>query len=191
MDQDNNQHEHEQEVLEPEAAETESVETSDEAGADFENKTREELLEDVKRLAHMADDYKTRYLRAQADFDNFRRRSRQEKEEFATYANVKILEELLPVLDTFDMALKTQEGSDVKMLLAGIEMVHRQLITTLGNYGLQEIGAVGQPFDPNLHEGIMQVESGDHPANTVVEELRKGYKVKDKVVRPSMVKVSQ
>ncbi|MCX7570809.1 nucleotide exchange factor GrpE [Tumebacillus sp. DT12] len=191
MDQDNNQHEHEQEVLEPEAAETESVETSDEAGADFENKTREELLEDVKRLAHMADDYKTRYLRAQADFDNFRRRSRQEKEEFATYANVKILEELLPVLDTFDMALKTQEGSDVKMLLAGIEMVHRQLITTLGNYGLQEIGAVGQPFDPNLHEGIMQVESAEHPANTVVEELRKGYKVKDKVVRPSMVKVSQ
>lgn len=191
MDQDNNQHEHEQEVPEPEAAETESVETSDEAGADFENKTREELLEDVKRLAHMADDYKTRYLRAQADFDNFRRRSRQEKEEFATYANVKILEELLPVLDTFDMALKTQEGSDVKMLLAGIEMVHRQLITTLGNYGLQEIGAVGQPFDPNLHEGIMQVESAEHPANTVVEELRKGYKVKDKVVRPSMVKVSQ
>ena len=189
MDQDNTNRD---EAVEAEAAETaETTETVEETGAEYENKTREELIEDVKRLAALADEYKTSYLRAQADFDNFRRRSRQEKEEFATYANVKILEELLPVLDTFDMALKTQEGSDVKMLLAGIEMVHRQLITTLNNYGLQEISAVGQPFDPNLHEGIMQVESEEHPANTVVEELRKGYKVKDKVVRPSMVKVSQ
>ncbi|MGZ4134629.1 MAG: nucleotide exchange factor GrpE [Tumebacillaceae bacterium] len=155
------------------------------------SRTREELLAELQKVTAEADDYKTRYLRAQADFDNFRRRSRQEKEEFAAYANVKIIEELLPVIDTFEMALKSSENTDAKTILIGVDMVHRQLMTVLDNYGLQPIPAVGQPFDPNLHEGIMKVESGDHPANTVVEELRKGYKVKDKVVRPSMVKVSE
>lgn len=173
--------------------ETENAEHEAEANnsAEADERSREELVEEVARLTAEVEDYKSRYLRAQADFDNFRRRSRQEKEEFAAYANTKIIEELLPVLDTFEMALKTSEDTDTKTLLVGVEMVHRQLITALNNYGLQPIEAVGQSFDPNLHEGVMQVESGEHPANTVVEEMRKGYKLKDKVIRPSMVKVSQ
>lgn len=158
--------------------------TADSTNTTNDTRTREQLIAELE-------DYKTRYLRAQADFDNFRRRSRQEKEEFAAYANVKIIEELLPVLDTFEMALKSSENVDTKTLLTGVQMVHRQLMTVLDNYGLQPIDAVGKPFDPNLHEGIMQVESDEHPANHVVEELRKGYRVKEKVVRPSMVKVSQ
>jgi molecular chaperone GrpE len=147
-------------------------------------RTREQLIAELE-------DYKNRYLRTQADFDNFRRRSRQEKEEFAAYANAKLIEEFLPVLDTFEMALKSSENTDVKTLLAGVEMVYRQMTNVLQNYGLQPIEALGQPFDPNLHEGIMQVESADHPSNTVVEELRKGYRLREKVIRPSMVKVSQ
>ncbi|MFD2172137.1 nucleotide exchange factor GrpE [Tumebacillus lipolyticus] len=154
-------------------------------------RSREELLAEIERLAAEAEDHKTRYLRAQADFDNFRRRSRQEKEEFAAYANVSLIEELLPVLDTFEMALKTSEESDIKTLLSGVEMVFRQLTTALEKNGLAPIEAVGQPFDPNFHEGVMQVQSDEHPSNTVVMELRKGYRVKDKVVRPSMVQVSQ
>lgn len=167
-----------------------TAEPAEQAGTE-DTRSREELLAELHKVTAEADDYKTRYLRAQADFDNFRRRSRQEKEEFAAYANVKIIEEMLPVIDTFEMALKSSENTDTKTLLMGVEMVHRQLMTVLDNYGLQAIPSVGQPFDPNLHEGIMRVESSEHPANTVVEELRKGYKVKDKVVRPSMVKVSE
>jgi molecular chaperone GrpE len=172
-----------------EAQETEGVETDAPAAED--TRTREELLAEVARLSAEADDYKTRYLRAQADFDNFRRRSRQEKEEFAAYANTKIIEELLPVLDTFEMAMKSADNSDVKTLLTGVDMVYRQLQTALGNYGLTAIESVGQPFDPNVHEGVMQVESPDHPAGTVVMEMRKGYKLKDKTLRPAMVQVSQ
>ncbi|WP_232463332.1 nucleotide exchange factor GrpE [Tumebacillus avium] len=185
--------EQENQNLQEEAVETETSETAqaqDNAAAPDE-RTREELIAEVARLTAEAEDYKTRYLRAQADFDNFRRRSRQEKDEFAAYANVKLIEELLPVLDTFEMAMKSTAETDVKTLLTGIEMVYRQLTGALEKEGLTAIEAVGQPFDPNLHEGIMQVASDEHPANTVVQELRKGYKVKDKVVRPSMVQVSQ
>jgi len=169
----------------------ESVEAPAERAADYESLSREELIAALIKAQEEADDFKTRSLRVQADFDNFRRRSRQEKEEFAAYANTRIIEELLPVIDTFDMALKTPDDADIKTLLVGVQMVHRQLMTVLENQGVQSIEAFGQPFDPNFHEGIMQVESDEHPANTVVEELRKGYRLKDRVIRPSMVKVSQ
>ncbi|MGB8953912.1 MAG: nucleotide exchange factor GrpE [Tumebacillaceae bacterium] len=183
MDQENRNEQVETEATES-AEQVEGAEATDagEAGAD--TRSREELIAELE-------DYKSRYFRAQADFDNFRRRSRQEKEEFAAYANNKILEELLTVLDTFEMALKTPETADTKTLLVGVDMVHRQLLTVLNNHGLTPIEAVGQAFDPNFHEGIMTVASSDHPANTVIEELRKGYKVKEKVLRPAMVKISE
>jgi molecular chaperone GrpE len=183
----------EQDIRNEETAELEQEGTEEGAAETVaaDERTREELLAEVERLTAEAEDYKVRYLRAQADFDNFRRRSRQEKEEFATYANVKIMEELLPVLDTFEMAMKSSDSTDVKTLLTGIDMVYRQLTTALANYGLEQVASVNEPFDPNLHEGIMQVESADHPSGTVVEELRKGYRLKEKVIRPAMVKVSQ
>ncbi|WP_227874241.1 nucleotide exchange factor GrpE [Tumebacillus algifaecis] len=181
--------EQENQNLQEEEVETETSAEANETVTD--QRSREELLAEVARLSAEAEDNKTRYLRSQADFDNFRRRSRQEKDEFAAYANVKLIEELLPVLDTFEMALKSTGESDAQTVLTGVEMVYRQLMVALEKEGLAAIEAVGQPFDPNLHDGIMQVESADHPANTVVQELRKGYKVKDKVVRPSMVQVSQ
>ncbi|MBL0388368.1 nucleotide exchange factor GrpE [Tumebacillus sp. ITR2] len=173
-----------------EAQETEAETTADVDGAE-DTRTREELLAEVQRLTAESEDYKGRYLRAQADFDNFRRRSRQEKEEFAAYANTRIIEELLPVLDTFEMAMQSADKADVQTLLTGVDMVYRQLQTALGNYGLAAIESVGQAFDPNVHEGVMQVDSPDHPAGTVVMEMRKGYKLKDKVIRPAMVQVSQ
>lgn len=191
MEQENLNQEVETEATQDATATATEEQQTEQEPVNVEAHTPEELVALLKKLSAEAEDYKTRYLRAQADFDNFRRRSRQEKEEFAAYANVKIIEELLPVIDTFEMALKSSENADTKTLLTGVQMVHRQLMTVLDNYGLQPIPAVGQPFDPNLHEGIMRVESSDYPVNTVVEELRSGYKVKEKVVRPSMVKVSQ
>jgi len=189
MDQDNR---NETEMVEEtEATETAASEAEAEANPSaFDQYSREELIAMLGKLAAENEENRNRYLRAQADFDNFRRRSRQEKEEFAAYANTKIIEEMLPVLDIFNMALKSSENTDTKMLLQGIEMVHRQFIGVLEKEGLQPIEAVGQTFDPNVHEAVMNIES-DQPANTVVEELRKGYRLKEKVIRPAMVKVSQ
>jgi molecular chaperone GrpE len=132
-----------------------------------------------------------RYLRAQADFDNFRRRSRQEKEEFAKYASLKVIEQLLPVVDNLERALIAgKDGNDYEAFLKGVEMISRQLDQTLANEGLQAMNAVGQPFNPEFHQAIMQVESEEHEEGIVVEEVQKGYLLKDKVLRPAMVKVS-
>lgn len=127
----------------------------------------------------------------QADFDNFRRRSRLEKEDFAKYASIKLIESLLPVIDNFDRALQSSKDTkDFDALAKGIEMVYRQLDQVLTQEGLSPIEAVGELFNPEFHQAIMQVESEDHEEGIIVEEVQKGYMLKDKVIRPSMVKVS-
>jgi molecular chaperone GrpE len=145
--------------------------------------------EELRKTAHEAQE---RFLRVQADFDNFRRRSRTEKEESAKYASLKLIEQLLPVVDNFERALSvSKEGKDFDSLLKGIEMTSRQLEQILLLEGLKPIEAVGQPFNPEFHQAIMQVESADYEAGTVVEEIQKGYMLKEKVLRPAMVKVSE
>jgi len=139
----------------------------------------------------LADENFQKLLRAQADFDNFRRRSRQEKEDFAKYASIKLIEQLLPVYDNLDRALVAgKESNEVESLIKGVEMIFRQFAGILETEGLQPIDAVGQPFNPEFHQAIMQVESEEHEEGIVVEEIQKGYMLKDKVIRPSMVKVS-
>lgn len=166
-------------TAEPEGAETEAAEGES---------TLARQLEEQRKLA---DENYQRYLRAQADFDNFRRRSRQEKEEFAKYASAKLIEQLLPVVDNFERALAAAKDSqDYEALLKGVDMIYRQLDQALAQEGLERIESVGQPFNPEIHQAIMRVESEEHEEGTVLEELQKGYKLKDKVIRPAMVKVS-
>ncbi|MFS0839671.1 nucleotide exchange factor GrpE [Paenibacillus sp. 1P03SA] len=146
---------------------------------------------ELDELRKAAEESQQRLLRAQADFDNFRRRTRQEKEEFAKYASLKLIEQMLPVIDNFDRALvSSRETQDFEALTKGIEMVYRQLEQLMTQEGLTPIEAVGQPFNPEFHQAIMQVESDEHEEGIVVEEVQKGYMLKDKVIRPSMVKVS-
>lgn len=173
-------------------AATVEAEAATEAGDQASNdpRSREELLAEVTRLQADLQETQNRLLRATADFDNFRRRARQEKEELGKYAALKMIQEILPVLDNFQLAL-TVENTDAQALQQGIEMVFRQFLAILEREGLTGIEAVGQRFDPNFHEAVLQVESSEHEPGTVVEELRKGYILYDKVVRPSMVKVSQ
>lgn len=133
-----------------------------------------------------------RLLRAQADYDNFRRRTRQEMEAAAKYRAQSLIEGLIPAMDNFDRALQVKvESDDAKSLLQGMDMVYRQLTEALKNEGLEVIEAVGHSFDPHYHQAVMQVESDEYEPNQVVEELQKGYKLKDRVIRPTMVKVSQ
>jgi molecular chaperone GrpE len=129
-----------------------------------------------------------RLQRLQADFDNFRKRVRGEKQEWSTQAVCDLVRELLPVIDNLERA-REAEGS-LEALVSGVDLVYRQLLSVLEKQGLAAIEACGSPFDPNCHHAILQVECGE-PENTVVEELQKGYRMQERVLRPSMVKVAK
>lgn len=147
--------------------------------------------EAAKRLQELAEEYQARALRVQADFDNFRRRTQKEKEELAQYATSKLVGELLPVLDNFERALATASAStESEAFGKGVNMIFRQLEGVLKSEGLTAMETVGQPFNPEYHQAIMQVESDEHEEGIVTEEVQKGYLLKDKVLRPAMVKVS-
>ncbi|TGE32535.1 nucleotide exchange factor GrpE [Desulfosporosinus sp. Sb-LF] len=138
-----------------------------------------------------AEEHFDRLQRLQAEFDNYRKRTQKEKTELIKYASERLVGELLPVLDNFERAASAaQINPDFTSFSQGVDMILRQMQNTLGKEGLKAMEAVGQPFDPNLHEAVLRVESEEHPENTVVEELQKGYYLKEKVLRPSMVKVS-
>jgi molecular chaperone GrpE len=133
-----------------------------------------------------------RYLRLQADFDNFRRRTRLDFEASEKYRAQSIITELLPVIDNFERALQTEvDQEQAKSLQQGMEMVYRLLLDALKKEGAEPIEAVGKEFDPHLHQAVMQVEAEGTESGIVLEEFQKGYKLKDRVIRPAMVKVSQ
>jgi molecular chaperone GrpE len=146
----------------------------------------------IKELEGKVEEANNKFLRAQADLENFRRRARLEKEASEKYRSQKLLEDLVPVLDNFHRALAievTDEQS--KSIIKGLEMVYRQLTEAVKKEGLEEIEAEGKQFDPHFHQAVMQVEDSAFESNVVVEELQKGYSLKDRVIRPSMVKVNQ
>lgn len=136
-----------------------------------------------------AQEYLQMLQRVQADFDNFRRRIRIEKEEAQKYCSQRLITSLLPVLDNFERALNAG-GEDVQSFMAGMELIFRQFRDVLEKEGLQAIQAVGEEFDPTKHEAVMTVASPEHANNTVVEDLQKGYLLLDRVIRPAMVKVA-
>ncbi|WP_018752757.1 nucleotide exchange factor GrpE [Paenibacillus sanguinis] len=149
------------------------------------------LSEEVEKLRAENEEGQQRLLRTQADFDNFRRRTVKEKEELGKYASAKLITELLPVIDNFQRALGTAGDSpEAASYTKGVEMIFRQLEGVLSAEGLVPMETVGQPFNPEFHQAIMQVESEEYEEGIVVEEVQKGYMLKDKVLRPAMVKVS-
>lgn len=148
-------------------------------------------LDEIEQLKLKNDDLQNRLIRIQADYDNFRKRTIKEKEELAKYATVKLVESLLNAVDNFERALQaSNESKNYDSLIQGVEMVYRQLGDALAKEGLEPIEAIGQPFNPEFHQAVMQVETDQYEAGYVVEELQKGYIFKGKVIRPSMVKVS-
>ncbi|HOV79695.1 MAG TPA: nucleotide exchange factor GrpE [Bacillota bacterium] len=136
-----------------------------------------------------AEDYYGRLVRLQADFENFRRRTRQEMEGVYKYASEQIVGALLPVLDNFERAIAY--GDSIEGFKSGVEMILRQLKEVLAAEGVKEITSVGEQFDPEKHEAVLQVESDEYEDNTVIEEMRRGYYLKDRVIRPALVKVAK
>lgn len=131
-----------------------------------------------------------RILRLQADFDNYRRRTRQEQAELGSFVTQNVLREFLPVLDNFERALANRPADDTAGFGAGVEMIFRQLYGVLEKQGVSVVETVGSLFDPARHEAIMRDETSDQPEGTIVAELQKGYLVAGKVLRPSLVKVA-
>ena len=133
-----------------------------------------------------------RILRIQADFENSRRRARLDLAAAEKYRAQSLLTDLLSTLDNFERALKTEaDNEQAKSILQGMEMVYRGLLDAMKKEGLEQIEAVGQEFDPNFHQAVMQAEDPNFDSNIVVDEFQKGYILKDRVIRPSMVKVNQ
>ncbi|KAF1084094.1 heat shock protein GrpE [Sporotomaculum syntrophicum] len=150
----------------------------------------ERLQDELAKQIAKAEEYYNRLLRLQADFDNYRKRTAKEKEEFIKYAAASLCEELLPVLDNFQLALAAKE-QDPSKVVEGITMIIRQLQDILHKEGLTPVTSVGEQFDPTRHEAIMQEITDQYPENTVTAELRQGYYLKDKLLRPALVKVAK
>ena len=134
------------------------------------------------------------YLRERADLENFRRRAQKEKEDLARFANENILKELLPVLDNLERAIehaRQESGGGEESLRQGVEMTLGLFAKSLEKFGVTPIQAEGAPFDPAWHEAMGQLESAEHPANTVVKELQKGYQLNGRLLRPTLVMVAK
>lgn len=135
---------------------------------------------------------KDRYLRLQAEYSNYRRRTTEEKSNIYKLANERLIGELLPVLDNFERALSTMEKEkEAKPYLDGVELIQKSFIQVLEKEGLAVIEACGEEFDPNFHHAVLMEETEDKEAGIILEELEKGYTLKEKVIRPTMVIVSK
>lgn len=144
---------------------------------------------ELEKLKAERDTLLDRLARLQADFENARKRAAREQQDFREFALADALKSLLPILDSFERALETsaQEKSEIR---SGVELIYKQLHDALGKLGLRAIPATGEPFDPHLHEAIEMVDTNQTPDHQVLEELQRGYKLKDRLLRPAMVKVA-
>jgi molecular chaperone GrpE len=157
----------------------------------------EENFQELQAQAAKAGEYRDQLLRTAADLDNYKKRAAREKQEAIKFANEALLGKLIPVLDNFDMALAavssaqgtTQGSSD--SLQQGVAMIQQQLKQALADAGLEEINAAGQPFDPNYHEAVSQQESTEVPEGHVLQQLRKGFKLRERLLRPATVVVAK
>lgn len=173
---------------------TKETNETEETINESEAETSEEVVEpsELEVLTEKYDELETRYLRLQADFDNSRRRQKIESASAAKFRSQSLVEKLLPVLDNFERAMATElAGEDTKSFLEGIEIVQRQLEVAMEAEGVEVIATVGEKFDPNVHQAVMQDDDKAFDSNVVTAELQKGYKLKDRVIRPAMVKVNQ
>jgi len=146
-------------------------------------------LDGAKAQAQIAID---RMMRLAAEFDNYKKRSAKEYENIRKYAAENIIKELIPIVDNFERAIESaNESKDIDSLLKGISLILSQMLNLLEKEGVVRIKAVGEVFDPNVHEAVMHIASDDYPENVVAQELQKGYILRDRVVRPAMVSVSK
>ncbi len=153
-----------------------------------------EQLGELKERAAKAEEHWERLLRIAADFENFKKRAAREKQDAIKFANETLVQKLIPVLDNFDSALsatQNAEAASAQSLQTGVSMILQQLKQVLIDAGLEEVDATGKQFDPNLHEAVAQKETAEAPEGQVVQQLRKGFKLRDRLLRPASVVVAK
>ena len=149
-----------------------------------------EAAERAARLQAEKDELMQTLVRRQADFENYRKRIERERQEDRRHGTARLIEDLLPVLDAFERAIKAHDDPAYEEYLKGLELIYRQLSDMLSRHGLERIAAAGKPFDPHYHQAIERVESDEFPDGTVVEVLQDGFSFHGRVLRPSIVRVS-
>jgi molecular chaperone GrpE len=164
----------------------EEQEATQQDGAAQQSQAQDEIAKLQAEKAELFD----RLARVQAEFDNYRKRQQREAEEFRHYAAAETIKTFLPILDNFNLALKQETGS-VDDIRKGLELIRKQMEDALNRLGVLAIPAHGAEFDPHHHEAIEMVESEEHPENQVIEELQRGYKLRDRLLRPAMVRVAK
>ena len=177
-----------QEQINEAETQQEEVKPAAEEAVEEAAETQEQAVDETEKLKAEIEEKKNQYLRLQADFENFRRRTRQEKEELGNVVTQTILKDMLPLLDNFERALAS-DNKDSEGFHKGVEMIYNQFAEALKKNGLEYIETEGKKFDPNFHQAVMRVQNPDLEDETIAAELQKGYIVKGRVVRPSMVQV--
>lgn len=171
------------------AIEAEVAEQNDSKEASFSEEEMQRNIQLAEEKSKLLEELTDRHKRLQADFDNFRRRSRIEKEELAQVVTESVVLKLLPVIDSFERARLAGPGQSAESVLEGIELIYRQFMTTLEKMDIHPIQAVGATFNPNLHEAVMSAPDDNNVDGTILEEFQRGYTLGSKAIRPSMVKV--
>jgi len=177
------------EEIEETVENTEATETKEEV---VEEKTAEELLQEkVDKLEEELKQSEDKYLRLYAEFENFKRRKNKEIETNNVYKSQKVITEILPSLDNLERALQVEsDNEEIKSLLKGVEMVYEGLLNVLKSEGVELIETENAQFDPNYHHAVMQEEDSENESGAILDTFQKGYKLKDRVIRPAMVKVN-
>ncbi|MCE4999249.1 nucleotide exchange factor GrpE [Staphylococcus warneri] len=193
---ENNSEEASNSVENTESNNSQDVETNEEAtNKDASNEDDENVDpkdQEIERLQQLANDNEEKYLRLYAEFENYKRRIQNENKINKTYQAQGVLTDILPTIDNIERALQIEGDNDsFKSLQKGVQMVHESLLRALKDNGLEEIESEGQFFDPNVHQAVVQDDNPEYESGVITQELQKGYKLKDRVLRPSMVKVNQ
>jgi molecular chaperone GrpE len=145
----------------------------------------------IEAVTRERDALQDRLLRTAAEFDNYRKRMDRERRDLADFVNAEVLGELLPIVDNFERALQAPATGEAESFKKGIELIHKQLFDLLKKRGVTPITALGADFDPNVHQAVIHEESADHREGEVMQELQRGYKIGDRLLRPAMVKVAK
>ena len=155
------------------------------------DETRDERSSEIEELRRERDEEQDRLLRTAAEFDNYRKRMDKERRDLAEFAAAGIVTELLPVLDNFERALQAPSAGEPDALRKGVELIHKQLFDLLLKRGVKPIEALGADFDPNIHEAVIHEASDEHRDGEVMQELQRGYRLGERLLRPAMVKVAK
>ena len=164
------------------------ADASDDAAVSNPTDALQAITNERDQLAEEKADLQDRYIRLQAEFQNSRKRAERDRSEFAEYASTEAVRALLPILDDFERALKTEAAG--KEFAKGMELIYQRLFESLKKLGLEPVSAAGMAFDPHIHHAVEMVESEETPDNTVIDEYQRGYNFKGRMLRPAMVRVA-